>query len=122
PAGQCQPKLAWTKEMSRRHPVELEDIESLRRREDIDDVELRAEIRNLQVGDCVKLTFQIGAKSLAGETLSVRITSIQGSTFRGKLAEAPSFSGLSRLRAGSRVEFTTSHIHSIRKQQPKQEQ
>ena len=93
--------------------VEIEDIEQRRLRAGIDDVELRAEIRGLQVGDVVKLTFLTGATSF--ETLSVRITSISGSAFRGKLADRPVAPALSKLRAGSPVAFTAAHIHSLGK-------
>ena len=43
-----------------RNPVEIENIEEMRRREGIDDVELRSEIRDLQVGDSVRLTLMTG--------------------------------------------------------------
>lgn len=69
------------------------------------------EIRELQVGDLVRLTFLTGTTTF--ETLSVRITSICGSAFRGKLADSPATSALSKLQAGSRVAFTTAHIHSL---------
>jgi hypothetical protein len=94
-----------------RHTVEIEDIERRRLREGIDDVELREEIRGLQVGDVVKLTFLTGPTSF--ETLSVRITRITGSAFRGKLAARPASAGLSNLRVGSAVAFTAAHIHSL---------
>ncbi len=94
-----------------RYPVEIENIEEMRRREGIEDVELWDEIRNLQVGDFVKLTFLAGPR--AAETLLVRITSIRGSSFRGKLANGPTSAGLSRLRAGLPVTFTPVHIHSL---------
>ncbi len=102
--------------------MEIEDIQRLRSREGIEDVELHAEIRDLQVGDCVKLTFRTNKGSFAGETLLVRITSIRGSTFRGKLAAKPAFVGLSKLRVGSLVRFTAAHIHSIARRQPNHEQ
>ena len=43
-----------------RNPVQIENIEEMRRREGIDDVELRSEIRDLQVGDSVRLTLMTG--------------------------------------------------------------
>ena len=88
--------------------VEIEDIEEMRRQEGIDDVELRMEIRLLKPGDFVKLTVYSG--SSFHETALVRITSIRGSTFRGKLVAK-----VSKLRAGEVVIFTTAHIHSVRK-------
>jgi hypothetical protein len=101
-----------------RNPVAIEDIEEMRRREGIDDVELREEIRELQVGDTVKLTFRPSLHTAAGETLLVRITSIRGGAFRGKLASRPVSVGLSQLRVGSPVAFTAAHIHSIKREQP----
>src|SRR5262249_15251158 len=101
-----------------RHAVEIEDIEQRRLRAGIDDVELRSEIRGLHVGDVVRLTFLAGTTSY--ETLSVRITSINGSAFRGKLADSPLAPGLSMLRVGSPVAFAAAHIHSLvrRRQAP----
>ena len=96
-----------------RNVVEIEDIEQRRLRAGIDDVELRSEIRGLHVGDVVKLTFLTG--TTAFETLSVRITSISRSAFRGKLADRPVAPALSKLRAGSPVAFTAAHIHSLGK-------
>jgi hypothetical protein len=104
-----------------RNPVTIENIEEMRRREGIDDVELREEIRELRVGDVVKLTFFTGTKPGAGETLPVRITRIQGSAFRGKLANAPGSIGRLQLRVGSPVAFTRAHIHSISKRRPNHE-
>jgi hypothetical protein len=98
-----------------RKSVEIENIEELRRREGIVDVELREEICGLQIGDFVKVTLLTGARSCAGETVSVRITSIRGSTFRGKVATRPASAGLSTLRIGSFIAFTRAHIHSTQK-------
>jgi hypothetical protein len=105
-----------------RNPVEIENIEAMRRREGIEDVELREEIRGLGVGDLVKLTLLSSTNSSAGETLLVRITRIRGSAFRGELADRPISAGLSGLRIGSPVAFTAAHIHSIPKEQPTHEQ
>lgn len=91
--------------------VAIENIEEMRRQEGIDDVELRVEIRGLKVGDFVKLTFLTGTASF--ETLSVRITSITGSAFRGKLVDRPTSASLAKLGAGAPVVFTTAHIHSL---------
>jgi hypothetical protein len=93
--------------------VEIENIEEMRRLVGIDDADLRMEIRALKVGDFVKLTFLSGASSF--ETLLVRITSIRGSTFRGKLAEKPSAARLRKLGPEAAVAFTTAHIHSLHK-------
>jgi hypothetical protein len=102
-----------------RHAVEIENIDELRRREGIDDVELREEIRTLHVGDTVMLTFLTLTGPSARETLSVRITSIRGDAFRGKLADRPAFVGLSNLRVGTPVTFTRAQIHSIPRERPK---
>jgi hypothetical protein len=93
--------------------VEIENIEEMRLRAGVDDVELRSEIRGLHVGDLVKLTFLAGTTTC--ETLPVRITSINGSAFRGKLAERPTAPALSTLRFGSSVAFDAAHIHSLMK-------
>jgi hypothetical protein len=101
-----------------RHAVEIENIEEMRLRAGIDDVALREEIRGLHIGDIVKLTLLTSAKSCTGETVFVRITSIRGNAFRGKLANRPASAGLSKLRVGLAVAFTTAHIHSLPKEQP----
>ena len=103
-----------------RSPVEIENIEEMRLQEGIDDVELREAIGQLRPGDLVRLTLSAGPAS-ARETLTVRITSIKGRAFRGKLVNTPSTPGLSKLRAGSPLTFTTAHIHSLPKGQPSQE-
>jgi hypothetical protein len=100
-----------------RNLIEIENIDEMRRREGIDDVELREDIRGLHVGDSVRLTFFAVAKPFARETLSIRITSIRGKAFRGKLADKPASSGLSGLRIGAAVTFTRDHIHSVLKEQ-----
>ena len=97
-----------------RSDVALENIEAMRRREGIEDVELRHEIRALTRGDVVRLTFLTGKDQTRAETLLVRITSIRGCSFRGKLVSAPS-SRTRDLRPGKSVIFTTDHIHSLLK-------
>jgi hypothetical protein len=99
------------------HAVKIENIEEMRRREGIDDVTLRQEIGRLRVGDHVKLTFLAGGEA-AGETVPVRITSIKGTAFRGKLARDLTRPLQSGLQAGSLVTFTKDHVHSIAKAQP----
>jgi hypothetical protein len=93
--------------------VEIQNIEDMRRREGIDDIELRESIRRLRVGALVKVTLLTDAPGTSGETLLVRITSIQGDTFRGKLASRPTSANLSGLRIGRVLTFTGSHIHSL---------
>jgi hypothetical protein len=91
--------------------IEIENIDELRRREGIDDVELHEDIGRLQVGDCVRLTFLAGAN--LRETLSVRITSISSGQFRGRLSGAIARPELLGLRPNSMVTFTAGQIHSI---------
>ena len=95
------------------HSVEIENIEQLRLREGIDDLELRQAIRGLRVGDFVRLTLLSGPTPSAGEMVLVRITRIRGKNFRGKLAHNPSSTQRSNLRAGALVVFTRDHIHSL---------
>ena len=97
--------------------IEIENIEEMRLREGIVDVELRDQIRGLQIGDLVKVTLLAMAKSGTGETVLVQITSIRGNGFRGKLTRRPVSVGLSKLRAGLPIAFTKAHIHSIPKEQ-----
>jgi hypothetical protein len=94
-----------------RNKVAIENIDEMRRRAGIDDVELQESIRHLKVGDAIKLT--LVSRSGTSETLSVRITRIKGTAFRGKLTRKPVLVSLSCLRAGSFVVFSTAHIHSI---------
>jgi hypothetical protein len=103
-----------------RQAVEIENIEEMRRREGIEDVELREEIRRLRAGAFIKLTLLAGTKSF--ETLLVRITRIRGSVFHGKLASRPTCTGLSNLSVGSPVVFNAAHIHSVQKALPAHEQ
>lgn len=99
-----------------RKPVQIENIEELRRQQGIDDIQLRHEILELAVGDFVKLTLLAAGKASVAETLVVRITSIKGCAFRGKLTDGPVNSGLAQLRAGSSLVFKAAHIHSLAKQ------
>lgn len=91
--------------------IEFENIEAMRLQEGIDDVDLRAQIRALRAGDHVNLTVLTGAAKL--ETLLVRITSIRGLAFRGKLARKPKSITLLELEIGVAVQFSAAHIHSI---------
>jgi hypothetical protein len=96
--------------------LELQDIEEMRREAGIDDVELRVAIRELQVGDVVKISVlrdKRGRDAPAFETLSVRITSIRGSAFRGKFTSGQIAAGLTKAHVGPAVAFDTAHIHSI---------
>jgi len=51
-----------------RSTVEIEDIEGMRQREGIDDVELREAVARLVVGDLVRLTLLPAPGARAGET------------------------------------------------------
>jgi len=101
-----------------KNSVALQNIEDMRRREGIDDIELRDGIRALRVGHFVRLTLLTGTTVFAGETVLVRITSIRGQSLRGKLVERPASADLASLVAGSGVAFAAAHIHSLAKRQP----
>ncbi|HEX5272413.1 MAG TPA: hypothetical protein VFW33_18075 [Gemmataceae bacterium] len=101
-----------------RERLQIQDIEDMRRRAGIDDVELRQAIRGLRVGALVRLTLLTGAPGAAGETLVFRITSIRAGAFRGRLASRPTSAGLSDLRVGRALIFTQSHIHSLPRMRP----
>jgi len=102
-----------------RNTVVIENIEEMRSQQGIEDVELRKKIRGLAIGDSVRLTFLPGGGEFTGETLMVKITSIRGYNFRGKLATKPAFTGPSKLHLGSPIIFTTAHIHSLVKGETK---
>jgi hypothetical protein len=93
--------------------MEFENIEEMRRSAGIDDVELRDAIQNLRVGDVVKLTLRTTPESFPGESLLIRITSIKGNVFRGKLAQTKRLSRRARVSAASLLAFTREQIHSI---------
>lgn len=104
-------------------PFVIEDIKEMRRQQGIEDPELRKDIRGLRPGHLVKLTLLCGTRAAPGETVVVRITSIRGDTFRGKLAGNPVTPGLSGLNARSALVFTAAHIHSVpRRVQPTKKQ
>jgi len=96
-------------------PLEIENIEEMRRQAGIQDEDLASEIRNLVIGDCVKVTLVSRTKPFGAETLLVRITGIRGTAFKGKLARRPSSPGLSFLSAGASLTFQAAHIHSVPK-------
>src|SRR5262249_35008985 len=98
------------------YAIEIEDIEEMRRAAGIDDAELRRDIRGLRVGDMVKLTFSAGPRAF--ESLCVRLTSIRGLAFRGKVATDPVCRALSQLHNGSPVKFASNHIHSLQRKEP----
>jgi hypothetical protein len=95
--------------------VVIEDIQAMRRQAGVEDRDLQDEIRGLRIGDTVKLTFQAGPRTF--ETLAVRITSIRGCAFRGKLASASRSGLVASLRVGTSVTFTSAHIHSVTRKQ-----
>jgi hypothetical protein len=113
PSSGFQP--AAREDLSVRNPADIENIEAMRRRQGIDDVELREEVRALTVGDVVKLTFLYAGRESAGETLLVRITRKRGTTFRGKVLNRPVSGALGNLRVGVVVAFAADHIHSVLK-------
>ena len=60
-----------------RYAVEIEDINTMRRQEGIEDASLRKEIRALAIGDLVNLTFLMGPQA-RGETLFWRHRHVVG--------------------------------------------
>jgi len=96
--------------------IEIENIDELRQREGIDDIELHEGIGRLQVGDHVRLTFLCGAS--LRETLKVRITRIRAGQFRGRLVGPVARPKLLGLRPDTLVTFTAGHIHSIAQPHP----
>jgi hypothetical protein len=97
--------------MIMRQALQLQDIEEMRRENGIDDVELRRAIRALRVGNSIRLSLVTSARSF--ETVQVRITSIRGSTFHGKLSQSKTRPRRSNHAPALTVAFTTAHIHSI---------
>lgn len=96
--------------------IDIENIDELRQREGIDDVELHEDISRLQVGDRVLLTFLSGTSLRA--TLPVRITRIRAGQFRGRLIGTIRRPELLGLRPNILVTFTAAQIHSIARPQP----
>lgn len=94
------------------HGVLIEDIAGRRRREGIDDADLRDDIRGLAVGDLVRLTLRAD-QSPTGETVVVRITEVGAAGFRGALAGKPASKALAALGNGFALGFTADHIHSL---------
>lgn len=92
---------------------EIQNIEEMRQREGIDDVELREAVRGLRVADVVNLTFLTGPSTW--ETLPVRITGRRGGRFQGELVRRPASSRLAELTVGSPISFSRCHIHSVAK-------
>src|SRR5258708_1012513 len=95
-----------------RGPLEIENIEERRREAGIDDAELREQILKLVVGDCVLLTLLNPTRLFTDQTLQVRITSVRGSSLRGKVM-GKAADGSGRPPPGTQLAFTTAHIHSI---------
>lgn len=96
--------------------LQLENIEEMRRREGIDDPELREEIRSLIPGDVVRITFLTGGTSF--ETVPVRVTAIRGGRYCGELAARPPRGSAAELVVGTAVTFTAAHIHSVSRSAP----
>lgn len=97
------------------NPVMIENIEAMRRREGIDDIDLRRAVRALEIGDFVRLTLLTDERESAGETVMVRVTGIRGTSYQGTLADRPTVRGLSNLPIGLPLVFAMAHIHSIPK-------
>jgi hypothetical protein len=95
--------------------IEIENIDELRQREGIDDVELHEDIGRLQVGDQVRLTFLYGPT--IRETLLVRITRIRAGQFRGRVVGSVARLEQLGLRPEALVTFAAGQIHSIARPQ-----
>jgi hypothetical protein len=100
-----------------RHTLEIENIEAMRRIAGIDDVELHEQVRRLRAGDFVKLTLLAADRPGAGAVVLVRITSIKGRSFRGRVVASPGPPPSAPGR-GALVAFTPDHIHSVPKAPP----
>jgi hypothetical protein len=98
-----------------RNPIEIENIDELRRCHGIEDIELHEEIDRLRVGDHVLLTFLSGTNLRT--TLPVRITRIRAGRFRGRLVAPIARPELLGLRLNAMVAFTAGQIHSIARPQ-----
>ena len=83
----------------------IEDIAGMRRRNGIDDADLRDDISRLAVGDVVRLTLR-AEQAAAGETVVVRITEVRPAGFRGALAGRPASKSLAGLGVGFAFGFT----------------
>jgi hypothetical protein len=94
--------------------MEIENIGQMRLQAGTEDIELCQVIGKLEIGDFVPLTLLRGDAARASETWEVRITAIRGCAFRGKLAK-PFSAGAARQRAGKRIYFRATHIHSLPK-------
>jgi hypothetical protein len=101
-----------TADFRQAHCVSIEDIAGRRRREGIEDVELRDAIRGLAVGDVVRVTLRAD-HAPSGETVDVRITAVDGDGFHGALAGRPASKGLAGMVVGAAIDFTADHIHSL---------
>jgi hypothetical protein len=61
----------------------------------------------------VRLTARVGNQPFPGERLLVRITSVRGNVFRGKLSRGPAAARFPGVKVGSLLTFTADHIHSV---------
>jgi hypothetical protein len=97
----------------------------------IDTPDLAERIKNLQVGDYVKVCFKIKDKApkhlppefreithqMQSEGMLVKVTTIEGkwpsATYQGVLLNMPILFSPDELTLGSQVRFTPDYIHSI---------
>lgn len=98
--------------------IEIENIECMRLREGINDLELRQDIRGLRIGHCVKLTLVSGDRPLEGETVTVRITVHSRRIVPGQAGKAAGVRCLQGPGGAAPLTFSTAHIHSILKARP----
>ena len=95
-----------------RGPLQVQDIEEMRRRAGIKDVELRQAIRVLRVG--ARQNYAPGRRAgCRWRDAAGPDHRHPGGASRGKLADRPTSAGLSGLRPGRALAFTGSHIHSV---------
>lgn len=93
----------------------VQNIEEMRRREGIEDEDLRRDISAIKIGDRVHLTLISSQKPMGSETVVVRVTKIDGSKYEGALLTRPISKGLNTLPTDLALFFKREHIHSLLK-------
>ena len=99
-----------------RQTLRIENIERMRREKGIFDTQLMEDIRCLQIGHHVNVTFLCNHGRTGNKTVRVRICRIEELVMHGSLVETLS---PATLKVGSLVTFKACHIHSIPVAQPK---
>jgi len=106
---------ALTEDRIMQMSILVQNIEEMRRREGIEDEELRRDIRAMKIGDCVHLTLISNQRPMGSETVVVRVTRIDGSKYEGALLTRPLSKGLNTLPTDLALFFKREHIHSLHK-------